>query len=67
MKMTTKKTIVLESFVIVGSFDCDHTHDILIILVYTPLIGKGDHHHFNKVEKTIKKPIKICDDHMATF
>jgi hypothetical protein len=28
MKMTTKRIIVLESFVIVGSFDCDHTHDL---------------------------------------
>jgi hypothetical protein len=67
MKMTTKRIIIFESFVIFGSFDCDHTHDILIILVYTFLIGKGNHHHFNEVEKTIKKPIKICGDHMATF
>jgi hypothetical protein len=25
VKMTTKRTVVLESFIIVGSFDCDHT------------------------------------------
>jgi hypothetical protein len=25
VKMTTKKIVVLKSFVIVGSFDCDHT------------------------------------------
>ncbi len=26
VKMTKKKTIVLESFVIIGSFNCDHTY-----------------------------------------
>ncbi len=26
VKMTTKRIIVLESFVIIGSFDCDRTH-----------------------------------------
>jgi hypothetical protein len=30
--MTTKRTTVLESFVIIGSFDCDHTHITVIEL-----------------------------------
>ncbi len=29
MKMTKKKNVILESFVIVGSFDCDHTYDMM--------------------------------------
>jgi hypothetical protein len=37
MKMTTKKIVVLESFVIVGSFNCDHNR------IYFWKIGLGVH------------------------
>jgi hypothetical protein len=32
VKMTTKRTIILESFVIVDSFDCDCTHYKAIVI-----------------------------------
>jgi hypothetical protein len=46
--MTTKRTVIFESFVVIGSFDCDHTHMSLLTCPPLPyLSGKFDHEQSN--------------------